>query len=274
MSLAILTSAVAQLADIEYQYRKVDTLPVFTKKNNLLLSSSHVQTILFDPEFVQKEDTYYFTKPSIVIDYFPDSTSLKGEYFSQQAFLSMYYRNIASDALVQNKLDLAFLNAQKAYQLDPASLAVINLIAVLHKRKGDLQTAEKIYQKGIMINKNNLALVSNYIVLLEQLGKYKQAEKLSQRLENLDDPNPYHWLEQALLAQQHNDSDKAIKFFHKVLKLAPYVHQAYQGLYQEYSKQGELQLAKAMLTNALQWTFELKDKKLYKQKLYQLKKNA
>ena len=52
--------------------------------------------------------------------------------------------------------------------------------------------------------------------------------------------------------------------------MALYVHQAYQGLYQLYTEQDKHSLAKAMLKNALEWTYELKEKKAYKFKLYQL----
>ncbi|MEW6982150.1 tetratricopeptide repeat protein [Colwelliaceae bacterium 6471] len=270
MSLAILTTALAKLANVEFDYREVSTIPVFEKQNNLLLSSSHVQTLLYDPTFEQEENTVYFSRPSILIDYFPDDNNHAGRIFSIASFLGMYYKNIASDALVDNDLDKAFAYANKAYEIDPDSAETVNLLAVLHRRKGDLSTAEAIYKAGLSRGHNNLALLSNYIVLLKSQQRMQEAEALSLQLDNLDDPNPYSWLEQAYLAQDKKDYAKAKHFFNKVLDRAPYVSQAYQGLYQIYLEEDKPYLAKRMLQQALEWTYEIEERKLYKYKLYSL----
>lgn len=270
MSLAILTTAVAKLANVDFEYREVSTLPVFKKQNNLLLSSSHVQTLLFDPTFVPKEDVIYFSRPAVVVDYFPESSNHSGRYFSLEPFLAMFYKNIASDALVANQLELAFANAAKAYELDPSNVRIANMMAVIHRRMGDDLSAEKIYQTALKIDENNIALISNYMVLLESQGRIEQAQLLSGKLDNLDDPNPYSWLEQAYIAQKQGEHRRAIHYYNKVLDIAPYVHQAYQGLAQVYRKQGKIILARNMLKNALEWTYELTDRKAYKYKLYHL----
>mgnify|MGYP000279785063 FL=1 len=270
MSLAILTTAVAQLTGVEFAYREVNTLPVFEKKNNLILSSSHVQTLLYDPEFTPDKKSVYFSRPGVVIDYFPNKSNHTGRKLSTAPFLAMYYKNIASDALVENDFDKAFAYASKANQLDPGNSSVINFLAVLHKRKGDLQSAEAIYKVGLALDANNLALLSNYLVLLDGQDRDEEARKLSQQLESLDDPNPYSWLEQAYLAQDKKDFSSAARYYKKVLKIAPYVNQAYQGLYQIYSAQGKNILARKMLQQALEWTYEINERKLYKYKLYNL----
>ena len=42
------------------------------------------------------------------------------------------------------------------------------------------------------------------------------------------------------------------------------------GLYHIYVKQQEMDKAQEMLIKALEWTYELDEKKLYKQKLYSI----
>ncbi len=104
MSLAVLTTAYAKLLGLEFSYRKVNTLPIYEKKNNLILSSSHVQTIIYDDEFVVEKGAFYFSRPEVVIDYFPDPNNRVSEYFAEPEFNSMYYRNLAADALIKNEL--------------------------------------------------------------------------------------------------------------------------------------------------------------------------
>jgi hypothetical protein len=60
MSLAVLTTAYAKILKLDFSYRTVHTLPVFTKKEDVILSSSHLQTIIYDPTFIAKENFFTF----------------------------------------------------------------------------------------------------------------------------------------------------------------------------------------------------------------------
>lgn len=268
MSLAILTGAFAEVIGLEYSFRKINTLPIFDKQNNLILSSSHVQSILYDETFAPEEGFIYISKPSIVIDYFPDNNNLSGQKVSKSSLISMYYKNLAADALIDNDLSEAFSLAEKSYQYDRANTAVINLLGVIHRRAGDNRTAENIYKAGMAVDSSNLMLMSNYMVLLKSEQRFAEAELIEQRLEWLDDPNPYQWLEQAYAAK---DNKKAALYFQKALKKAPYLHQAYRGLSKIYLAEGKKMQAKQMLTKALEWSYEVEERKLYKYKLYSLR---
>ncbi|KGJ91812.1 tetratricopeptide repeat protein [Colwellia psychrerythraea] len=268
MSLAVLTGAFAELIGLEYSFRELTTLPTFDKQNNLILSSSHVQSILYDDRFLPEDDVIYFAKPSIVIDYFPDNNDLKGRKVSKSAFISMYYKNLAADALIENKLDEAFNLAEKSYQYDRSNIAVLNLLGVIHRRAGDNRTAENIYKVGMKVDSSHLILMSNYIVLLNSEQRFAEADQIEKKIDFLDDPNPYQWLEQAYAAKNNR---KAALYFQKALKKAPYLHQAYMGLYQIHLAEGEELQAKQMLNKALEWSYEVEERKMYKYKLYSLR---
>jgi tetratricopeptide (TPR) repeat protein len=270
MSLAILTTALSKLVKLDISYREVSTLPVFEKQNNTILSSSHVQTIIYSSPVAVENGHISPPRPGVVIDYFPNSNNRLGRKLSIDTFLASYYQNIASDALVVGALDKSFAYALKAKEMDPTNTKVLNFLAVLHKRKGDLVTAERIYQIGLENNKKNVSLLSNYISLLKAQSRETEAKLIQTQLDGLDDPNPYNWLGEAYLAQDNKQYTKAIKYYKKVITRAPYVHQAYKGLYQIYSQQGKHRQAKLMLKNALEWTYELEERKLYKYKLYSL----
>jgi Tfp pilus assembly protein PilF len=268
MSLAVLTGAFAELIGLDYSFREVNTLPIFDKQNNLILSSSHVQSILYDESFTAEEGVFYLTKPGTVIDYFPESGDRRGGKVSKSSFISMYYKNLAADALINNQLSEAFYLAEKSYQYDASNAAVINLLGVIHRRAGDNESAEKIYRAGMEFDSSNLALMSNYIMLLKSEQRFSEANLIEQKLDLLDDPNPYQWLEQAYAAKSNR---KAAIYFQKALKKAPYLHQAYLGLYQIHLAEGQNAQAKKMLTKALEWSYEAEERKLYKYKLYSLR---
>lgn len=273
MSLAILTTAYAKVLGLEISYRKVNTLPVFAKKDDIILSSSHVQTLIYDPNFIADKNIFYLSTPAVVIDYFPSASHHTGKKFSLETFLAMYYKNIAADALTDKNLNKSFLYANKAYQLDTENIETINLLAVIHRRSGDLQTAEAIYKAGLDKGQTNIALLSNYIMLLKSQQRMDEVNALQDQLNQLDDPNPYQWLGEAYTAQNIGNIKQAEIYFKKALAKAPYLNQAYMGLYKIYVKQNRLKKAQTMLVKALEWTYELDERKLYKYKLYNIEHN-
>lgn len=274
MSLAILTTAYAKLIGLDFSYRKVSTLPVFTKKDDVILSSSHVQTIIYDPSFIADKNVFYLSNPAVVIDYFPSKSHRSGRKFSLETFLAMYYKNIAADALADKDLNKSFLYANKAYHLDTNNIETINLLAVIHRRSGDLQTAEAIYKAGLNKGQTNIALLSNYIMLLKSQHRMDEVNTLQDKLNQLDDPDPYQWLGEAYTAKNIGNIKQAEIYFKKALVKAPYLNQAYMGLYKIYLKQNKLKKAQTMLVKALEWTYELDERKLYKYKLYNIEHNV
>lgn len=273
MSLAILTTAYAKIIGLEFSYRKVSTLPVFTKKDDVILSSSHVQTLIYDPNFIADKNFFYLSNPAVVIDYFPSKSHRSGRKFSLKTFLAMYYKNIAADALMDKDLNKSFLYANKAYQLDTENIETINLLAVIHRRSGDLQTAEAIYKTSLNKGQTNIALLSNYIMLLKSQHRMDEVNTLQNKLNQLDDPDPYQWLGEAYTAKNIGNIKQAEIYFKKALAKAPYLNQAYMGLYKIYVKQNKLKKAQTMLVKALEWTYELDERKLYKYKLYNIEQN-
>ena len=273
MSLAVLTTAYANLLGLDLSYRHISTLPIFTQKDNVILSSSHVQTLIHDPSFVAKDNLFYFSTPAIVIDYFPSEGNRTGRKFSLDTFLAMYYKNIAADALTDKNLNRSFLYAIKAYHYDTENIETINLLAVIHRRSGDLKTAESIYKAGLNKGEPSIALLSNYIMLLKYQQRMEEVEIWQDELNQLDDPNPYQWLGEAYTSNKTGNIKQAELYFNKALKKAPYLHQAYMGLYKIYIKQNKLKKAQTMLVKALEWTYELDERKLYKYKLYNINHN-
>ena len=177
MSLAILTAALAKTVNIEISYREVQTLPIFEKHKNVILSSSHVQALVYDPTFVPDKNFFYFNKPAIVIDYFPVNTNWTSKVVIKDTLLSKYYSNISAQFIVEGNLNAAFANAELAYQYDNSSSNITNLLAVLHRRKGDKEMAEKFYLRTIMQDKNNLNSLQNYAILLNMQQRYDELLK-------------------------------------------------------------------------------------------------
>lgn len=270
MSLAILTTAFSRLAGVEIDYRKMNSLPIYEKHGNVLLSSSHVQSLLYDPSFIAEEDYYYIYRPAIVIDYFPQESNIRSKTVNSNEFLAMYYVNKGAEFYIQKDFDNAFIYAEHAYILDQSNVSSINLLALLHKKKGDIESAERLYLAAMASDDVNISVLDNYVTLLKQQGRSKDAKEVKSQIENIYDPNPYHWLEKAQLASYNKDYSDAERYYRKVIKLAPYVKQAYFELHEVYLVQGKVQYAISTLEASLPWLHEPKQKRKYKKQLYQL----
>jgi len=270
MSLAVLTVALAQLVDLEFDFREVNTMPMFEKHGNLLLSSTHVQTRLFDPSYIPPPQQTLIFRPGIVIDYFPSEANIKSRYLAFQEFISMYYQNIAADALIVGDLNLAYINAEAAYEYDNRSIRAHNLLALVHKRKGDFDTAETIYANVIKVEKESLSLINNYIVLLESQQRLDEANALREKMATLDDKNPYSWLEQAYVFDKQGRHYQAIKHYKKAINMAPYIASAYLGLYKSQMAIGHLGQAKRTLELGLEWAYAQSERQMFKYKMYGL----
>lgn len=270
MSLAILTTAFSRLVGVEMDYRKMHSLPMYEKHGNVILSSSHVQSRLYDPSFILEENHIYFNRPAIVIDYFPQEGNIRSKTVDSNQFLAMFYVNKAAEFYIESDFNSAFAYAQKAYQLDDASASAMNLLALLHKKKGDEVTAERLYLAAMESTDINISVLDNYVNLLKKQSRFDKAKEIKQRIENIYDPNPYHWLEKAQLARYQNELKDSVRFYRKAIKLAPYVKQAYLELHEVYLLQGKKSLAITTLQQSLPWLHEPKQKRQYKKKLYQL----
>ena len=270
MSLAILTTALSRLIDVDMSYRKMHSLPIYEKHGNVVLSSSHVQSLLYDPSFIPEKNVFYVNRPAIVIDYFPQEDNIRSKLINSNDFLAMYYINKGAEFYIEGDYDNTFAFAKRAYELDSNNASAINLLALLHKKKGDEITAEQLYLTALESSDANISVLDNYVNLLKKQGRFDRAQKIKQRIENIYDPNPYHWLEKAQLARYQGEFDDSIRFYRKVIELTPYVKQAYLELHEVYILQGNKSSAITTLQSSLPWLHEPKQKRQYKKKLYQL----
>ncbi|WP_042145468.1 MULTISPECIES: hypothetical protein [unclassified Pseudoalteromonas] len=267
ISLAILTTAYAKLANIQFAYSEVTTAPVYFKESNFQLISNHVRTKLYDPTFIEEDKMAYFYKPGIIVDYFPSRNNWSNGIATYDKFISMYYRNLAAKSLLKNDLNTAGWLTLESLKFAPNSLSAINLLAIIFRSLDYYDLSEKVYLHGLKYSKDNLNLLTNYQLLLVKQNKTIEAEQLQIKIDNAADPSPFRWL---TLADEHYNNQKylgAIKYYKKVIEIAPYLHHGYAGTAKSLYALDEKRASKKFMKIALEKTHEAKQEKLYKAKL-------
>lgn len=270
LSLAILTTALAQIAGVESGYQLIDSAPVFESQGNVVFRGQHVRTKLYAPLHNDITGLRPIRRGGLLVDYFAREGDRFVSNISEVEYQAMYYENLASEAISRKDYNTAFWLLSKVLELTPHSSSAINSMAVVHRRAGYVNKAEEIYKYGIDNLPNKVSLLRNYRVLLEEQGRHDEAGVISERLVELDEPNPFDWLHAGQEAYDNGDFRDAITFYKKAVEIAPYLHESYAGMAKAHYKLGERTRAKRELENAQKFSYEKSIQSLYQAKLMAL----
>jgi Tfp pilus assembly protein PilF len=274
MTLALVTSALAKLVDIEVGYQVSYQQPMMDYKDNIFISSNHVRTYLYKKQTSEdNEEEQLVRRAAMVIDYFPNDNDIKGEFISASRFHAMLYNNLAADALLQGDSDRSFFLSQKALQQDATYTPSANIIALMYYRKKALSEANLWFDYGIKLKDHQITLLTNYRDLAEKMGNRQLLRDINQRLLNSTDNNPYAWLALALEAERNKQFDDAKLYYIKLLEKAPYLHNANQALVRLYLKEQNFSSAQRTIEKAMYYAYEPARREFYNTKLEAMKQH-
>jgi tetratricopeptide (TPR) repeat protein len=152
----------------------------------------------------------------------------------------------------------------------PDHSPAINTLAIINRRAGNLDIAEKIYRYGIQYSNEKLSLLKNYYFLLESLGRTQDAETIQNQLAGIEDPSPFHWVQLARSSYDEGEYLAAIRFYNQALDRAPYLHEAWLGIAQANYEIGRYNRSRSALRSALEEAEKVSTRKLYEAKLVSL----
>lgn len=273
MTLALVTSALAKLVNIEVGYRVIYQEPLIDYENNVFISSNHIRTYLYKAAPELKKGDIVLRRPALVIDYFPESTDLTGQDIRPARFHAMLYNNLAADALLQGDSDTAFFLSQKALEQDPSYTPAVNMTALMYHRKNAFTEATQWFDYGMKLKDNRITLLTNYRDLAIKMGNQNVLENINQQLLTNEDDNPYAWLALAIDAERNQQFSHAKHYYKKLLEKAPYLHNANLALIRLYVKDQNFIAAQRLVEQAMNYAYEPERRDVYNTKLYELEKH-
>ena len=266
MSLAVLTTALARLVNIEIKYELVNRVPIYQEYGSVIFNAQHIRSIIYEPLNDPGTGVQVF-RSKAVIDYYPSRYSYASGFVSRNKFIGMYYQNLAAEALGKDDYQSTFWLLEESLANDVDNADAINTMAVLHRRAGEVDKAEALFKYGIKEASNKITLLRNYQVFLRTQDRLIDAERVAKELEGLEDLNPFGWLLAANEAYAESDHTTALTLYKKAIELAPYLHQGYLGIAKiEYSR-GNFSAANKALVKAREEAFDEKARTLYDAKL-------
>ncbi|WP_299789501.1 lipopolysaccharide assembly protein LapB [uncultured Shewanella sp.] len=266
MSLALLTYAIATELGVKSVFQVMHTPPMLLEvTSDLAVTSDHVRTFLYEDD-TDNQGFYFSGRSYVILDYFPDRYDRGGRKIDEAQFIGMLYRNLAADALLNGELNRAYSLLKTGTQYTQEYAPLLNMLAIIHRRAGDDDTAERLYRYGLDVASSKITLLNNYHYLLSVKGEEEAAHRIKLKLLALEDSTPYGWYLMGKEALGEGDNQSAEIYLKKFLKNTPYYHRAYFDLAKAQYALGESTAAKASLSMALSYT-ELPEK----QRLYQAK---
>jgi hypothetical protein len=236
LSLAVLTTALAKHAGLDIRYQRVDAPPIYEKHGNILLLSTHVRTRVYGPQPDKREGVMFVFRPYVTIDYFPSDGDVRGETLSSDSFLAMYHRNMAAQALIEQKYSTSYAHVKKALLYESDHSETFNLLAVLYNRIEHKNTALAtqiynikdgsalaLYKDLIDHNNTSLNAIENYLALLAEKGNTSLVAQYADKLEGVNDRNPYQWLRTATEHYEKGELRLAQKYAERAIEFGPYL---------------------------------------------------
>lgn len=266
MALAILTKGLADFVGVEIKFQRLTNAPVYDRNNDVVMVSDHVRARLYkpEPEAGSESKMFIFQRSWVVVDYFPSKDTRSSGLISTDEFLALYYRNRAAELMMAGQTDEAFAYAQEALRYLPNDADTLNIIGLLHRRAGDDQTAEALYQYALQQNPHNLNVLHNYQTLAKRQQRNVLVDELTQRIQAIPDSNPYTWIALAERAFEKGEFDTALAMYSKAAESAPYVHEAYWGQARVHAAKGDTVRAKRVLERGLKEARLSATKRTYK----------
>lgn len=274
MSLAIVTAAFTRHLGLEHDFQLMRTPPIFERQSDLVLVSDHVRTRIYPSIDNPQEEDSGLRIRRVIVDYFPDRERVPSRRVASDEFLAMYYRNVASEKLVNDDLDGAFRFAEHASTISPDNASILNLLAVVHRRAGDQHTAEALFRHALAIHPNDINVLHNLHALLDQQGRTQEAEKLVGRLAQLPDQDPYPRLFLARQLASDGQFHRALRIYQSITDQKPYMHEAFWGIAIVHHKQGDHERAHQAMEQALELARAPRHQRLYSAKLHSLESGS
>ena len=266
LSLTLLTTALAELAGVELEFQLLNNDPVFSFDDDLLITSEHLRTVLLPSENTTDSSKTLF-RSRVIIDYFDTGGMQYIGNIDASTQRSMYYSNRAIELIRKRRFSEAFAYAAQALELDRQNGAALNTMALLHRRQGDEESAERIFRYGLAHSDRALTFWRNYAEQLKAQGRVDEWERLLASPPQAENDHPWQWIKAARKAHTSNQYDRAVKLYDRALSLAPDLHQVHVYAAQVNYAVGNYRKSRSHLQQALALAEDAQDQKYYKGKL-------
>ncbi|GIU22004.1 hypothetical protein L2719_01075 [Shewanella schlegeliana] len=270
LSLVVLTTALAEELGVKVEFQEIDIPPVWDRQGGFYLVNGHINLKLLPQE---KGNIFNISTPSIQIDFLPERAmqGYQKRRVSRSTVVSMFYNNIAAEALVEGDYDRAYGLLKLALEQHERFLPALNTLAVLYRYKGLDSQAEALYKYVLNVEPEDMNTLNNYAIMLSAQDRLEEWADVHKVMELARIRNPYYYYGMAQQAYFDREYQDALIWYKRAIAKADYRHEFYFGLSRTYWVTGDERRAKQNLKKALRLTTDEHNKRRYQSKLHAMK---
>jgi tetratricopeptide (TPR) repeat protein len=248
LSLTVLAYSLANALGMSVQMQEVRVPVVFDRRGNVESVNRHVNVLIRGVGQLYLKDGS-MRSGDVIIDFEPQIASRReGLALSDDGILARFYNNVAVEYLAQGDLTLAYAHFKAAILADVGYSPTYGNLAQLYKRRGFLQSAERLLLHAIALNDDaDIALRSLHQLLVSQ-GRESEASKYAEILRARQEKDPYYWLGAGLDHLQRGNYSKAVDALEHAQGLTTGFQEVHRYLAIAYWRAGKQAQAKNQLS--------------------------
>lgn len=217
LSLVLMTAAFARELQLPIYFRSVVADPLWTREANLILQVGHVNLGLGTR--IQERGANSILDSPIIVDFVPEFAGSRSRAVevSESTVTAMFYNNRAAEQLAADDVRGAYWWARAAVTVEPRFSAGFNTLAVLYRRQGRLDLAERVLEQVLTREPDNGAALANMVVVLREAGRLEALARYEARLAAVQPIPPFKYFDEGVEAMRRQDFRAADALFAKEL---------------------------------------------------------
>ena len=172
------------------------------------------------------------------------------EPIPDQRLLALYYNNRAAELLADDDPKVAAPYMAMTLQLAPRYASGRANAGVLRLRLGDLRGAERNYLQALALDPTHAGALFNLVTLYRSQGDEARRARFQQRLEKVQQKDPYFQFLLAMDDEKRGDYAGAVQHYRRAIRLYHGDPRFYLGLARVYRQLGEERHARRALQRA------------------------
>ena len=243
LSYASLFVALAREAGLDASYQWLEVRPQWTRLGERIMVRLHVNVAVA----LRSGDQYM-----VDIDPLPSRDIAGSRRISDRDAEALYHSNIAMEALADEDLTEAWLQAVRALQLSPQIPHLWVNLGAIYRMAGQHREAEGSYLYALQLDPWDRSAMNNLVVLYGMEGREKDRSYWERQVAVYRDNNPYYhaWLGDQ--AGERGDWQQALAHYEEALQLLPDDSAMLYATGMLYYRMDELEQASGYLQRAIE----------------------
>jgi Flp pilus assembly protein TadD len=212
LSYANLFVAMAREAGLNASYQWLEVRPEWTRMGERVAVRLHVNVLI---------KTRQGEEFMVDIDPLQAGDIAHSKLIKDADAQALHHSNFAMDALAEDRLEEAWLNAVRAIQLSPKTGHLWVNLGAIYRLAGQYEDAEKSYFYALQFDSRDRSAMNNLVVLYAQQGREAEHDYWTERIKRYRHSNPYYhtWLGDQ--AGEEDDWKKAKRHYEDALEIMP-----------------------------------------------------